>query len=86
MCWFLLHVFKQPLVDLGDQSTIREEGSIALLGINVQRAQSSFMSETDVVDQLLICSFKCRISLANQEFLLLDMLVVHPFALACYNR
>lgn len=70
--------FKQPLVNLGNQSTICEEAYFALLRINVQKAQSSFTLETDVVDQLLVFSYKCILAWVDQEFLLLNMLVVHP--------
>lgn len=76
--WFPLHVFKQPLIDLWDD--LRFAKSILLPYYESMCKELNFPSRQrlDVVDQLLVCSYKCIISLSNPEFLSLDMLVVHP--------
>ena len=42
--------FKQPFVNLGDQSVVLRDDSTTILQIKVQRAQSSFRSENDMVN------------------------------------
>lgn len=51
--------FKQPFVNLGDQSVVLRDDSTTILQIKVQRAQSSFRSENDIVNRLLTYSYKC---------------------------
>ena len=72
--------FKQPLIDPEDQYVVHKEDYIALLQIKVQSTQSSFRPKNDVVDWLLVCFIWMHISCElNQEFLPLDMLVVHLY-------